>query len=334
MPNAREQALEHLYATAPEAFIAKRDALAKELANDGDDEGAADLRGRRKPTQLAYVLNQLARRAPDDIAALVDVGRELARAQRAALRGGRGPDLREAIGHQRAIVRDLASKTAALMRDLGMKSEGHLDDIAGALQAALVDPAVGAALEEGRLEKVPEAAAGFPGAAPQPVEAPETRAKARETRLLHRTSGKDARRRAREAAARAKAAERAARLADQLAAREARTEAARAKRAEAADARRAAEQARQDQATRALAAQEAEASAREEEATRLAQEAETLAVEAKRATIAAAEAKKAAARAKAAARHARAAVGRLRRGAGARTLARHPRQHGKARRAR
>ena len=166
-----DAALDELYGASPAEFTAKRDALAKALKGAADAAGAADVKARRKPTQLAYVLNQLARTHADELAELVDVGRELARSQRKALRGEAGHDLRDAIARQRSVVSGLTTQTATLMRELGVPVTGHLDEIASALQAALVDPAVGAQLEEGRLEKVPAPAAGFPGAAPQEEEA-------------------------------------------------------------------------------------------------------------------------------------------------------------------
>ncbi len=158
-----EKALEELYGSDPSTFTKKRDAIAKELKAQGDDEAASTVRARRKPTQIAWVLNQLARRYPDDVAELVDVGRELAREQRKALRGEAGASFRESIERQRKVIGGVTRRTADLMKDLGVDPSGHLDEIAAALQAALVDPSVGAQLEEGRLEKPPEAAAGFAG---------------------------------------------------------------------------------------------------------------------------------------------------------------------------
>lgn len=170
-----DAAIDELYANAPDAFTKKRDELAKRLKTEGNAGAAASVKALRKPTQIAYVLNQVARRFPDEVGELVDVGRELARAQRKALRGGDASgDLRTAIGRQREVVRDLTTKTGRLMGEIGVSATGHLDEIAGALQAALVDPVVGAQLEEGRLEKVPAPATGFPGASPQ-VEPPGER---------------------------------------------------------------------------------------------------------------------------------------------------------------
>ncbi|MBN9164273.1 MAG: hypothetical protein BGO98_36410 [Myxococcales bacterium 68-20] len=161
-----EQALEELYSMAPRDFTKKRDAIAKELKAQGNDEAASAVRARRKPMTIAWVLNQLARRYPDDIAELVDVGRELAREQRKPLRGEASGSFRESIERQRKVVGGLTRQTADLMKELGVQPSGHLNAIASALQAALVDPAIGAQLEEGRLEKAPEAVAGFAGPLP------------------------------------------------------------------------------------------------------------------------------------------------------------------------
>jgi hypothetical protein len=161
--SAIDRSIDALYDAAPAGFTKERDALAKRLKADGDAAASARVKALRKPTAIAYVLNQLSRRHPEELAELVDVGRALARAQRKALRGEPGHDLRDAIGKQRAVVAALTTQTASVMKELGLAADAHLDAIARALQAALVDPAVGEQLEEGRLEKVPEAAAGFAG---------------------------------------------------------------------------------------------------------------------------------------------------------------------------
>jgi len=291
-----EKALEELYSSDPGDFTKKRDAISKELKARGDGEAAATVRARRKPTQIAWVLNQLARRHPDDVAELVDVGRELAREQRKALRGEGAGSFRESIERQRKVVGDLTRRTAELMKELGVDPSGHLDEIASALQAALVDPSVGAQLEEGRLEKPPEAAAGFAGpVAEGPL--PQT-ASGRASRASHASHAKTTRptrprpsRRA-DAAARKReeARERAEKEAQALARKRAlakeRAERQAAERAEkkAIAALRAAER---EAEKRRKAAQEAEREAREaieraKELTRAAEESSRRVAEAKR----------------------------------------------------
>jgi hypothetical protein len=149
------RALDELYAGTPDQFTARRDAIVKEMKAAGDKDAAAQLAKRRKPTQVAYVLNQLARKHPDEVAAFVDVGRDLARAHRKALRGD-GGDLTKAIAAQRTAVKDLTALVGDLVHELNA-GDAVLAEVAGALQAALVDPTAAAALEEGQLEKAPEA---------------------------------------------------------------------------------------------------------------------------------------------------------------------------------
>lgn len=281
-----DQALDELYGASLADFIARRDALAKELKASGDASGAAEVKAQRKPTQIAWVLNQLARRHADDLADLVDVGRDLARAQRKALRGEAGSDLRDAIGRQRSAVSALTAKTADLMRELGVAPTEHLDEIAGALQAALVDPAVGAKLEEGRLEKVPETVAGFPGTTQEvEVAEPEPRAGAK--------AKADAKAKAK-AAAKAKADAEARANADVKAKAKADVRArAEAKAREKADAEARAEEERRAKAREAASAAaresariadeaEREADGRAAQAKKLRDEARALAAEAKR----------------------------------------------------
>jgi hypothetical protein len=171
-------ALEELFDTDPSEFTKKRDELVKQLKKAGDKEAAAQIASKRKPTQMAHVLNQLARKHPDTIADLVDVGRELAREQRRAIRGEGGHSLRDSIDRQRKAITEAGKKAAEVMKELGVDPMAHLQEVTMALQAALIDPIVGAALEAGQLEKAPEAAVGFGGpVAPASAPAVEEAAK-------------------------------------------------------------------------------------------------------------------------------------------------------------
>lgn len=164
-----ERALDELFSADPAAFTKKRDALVKDLKKAGDKDAAARVAAKRKPTQMAYVLNQLAREHPDSVAELIDVGRELAREQRRAVRGEASHGLRDSIDRQRKAISDVGAKAALVMKALGVDPMAHLQEITVALQAAMIDPIVGAALEAGQLEKAPEAAVGFGGPMPADI---------------------------------------------------------------------------------------------------------------------------------------------------------------------
>lgn len=155
-----ERELDELYALSPADFTARRDALVKAHKKDGDPQTAAALSARRRPTQTAWILNQLTRRHADDIAAFVDAGRALARIQRKALRGEDASELRSALAEQRKRLSTLQDRAAAVVDDLGLAADEHAGDVSRALQAALLDPTAAVALEEGRLERAPEVNTG------------------------------------------------------------------------------------------------------------------------------------------------------------------------------
>jgi len=155
------RAFDVLYAAAPADFVGIRKQLVAECKARGDAEAAKRVAAARKPTQVAYLLNQLARQQPDEVAALVDIGRALERAQRAAIRTGDSAVLREAIATQRKAISTLTTQAMALAKKLEVHVAGHA--ITGALQAALGDPAIGAELEAGTLQTPPEAVGTFGG---------------------------------------------------------------------------------------------------------------------------------------------------------------------------
>jgi hypothetical protein len=97
-----------LYGLPLEEFTKERDALAKELRQGGDKEAADEVKALRKPPVSAWTVNQLARRHPQEMRALVKAGEGLRKAQRSAVGGG-GPDaLRDATRAHRDRLDDLA----------------------------------------------------------------------------------------------------------------------------------------------------------------------------------------------------------------------------------
>lgn len=295
------RAIDRLYESDPASFTKERDAIAKSLKAEGDNAAAKEVKAKKKPTQVAWVLNQLARRYPDDVARLVDVGRELAREHRKALRGEspKSTAFRESIERQREAIKDVTKRAKELMTDLGV-GQTHLDEVSAALQAALIDPQIGAQLEEGRLEKAPEPAAGFAGpllADIGPAEskdiADRRKAHERETKKAEKAAAKVAAAdRKREAGEKKKAGGADAAEKKKQQAAEAKREAAEAKKraaaeakeaakskAEIAEARAAVKAAEADLRRRATAAEKAEERAKQliDEAKELAEAAKTAA---------------------------------------------------------
>ncbi len=150
-----------LFRSAPEAFTGGRDALSKALRAKGLDDEARAVKRLRKPTLLAWALNQLTDRDPAGIDALLDAGAELRAAQQAALSGTEPERLQGATATRRRAVVELRTVAAGVLTESGRDPIAHLDDIAAALEAAAVDPAAGVALRQGTLERPPRPSPGF-----------------------------------------------------------------------------------------------------------------------------------------------------------------------------
>jgi hypothetical protein len=144
--------VEALYGLPLDEFTKARDALARSRSKEQGKEAGAEVKALRKPSVVPWALNQLARRHPDEIEALLEAGARLRRAQTATLEGGDPDELREASKAEAAEVRTLADQAGAILRDAGRGgSAGHLDRLAGTLRAAAVDEDAGDQLRRGVL---------------------------------------------------------------------------------------------------------------------------------------------------------------------------------------
>jgi hypothetical protein len=249
-----EEELDRLYALPLEDFTRARNDLARRLAKAGRADAAADVKTLAKPSLPVWTANQLARREPGEVRALLRTAEELRKAQERALRGKGADDLRERLAEQRRAVRELARLGRDILAGEGRSvSEPIVERIAKTLDAAALDDGARFLLRSGRLteELEPpgfEALAGMAAVAPASARrAPRpgggTRAAIAEARRRVQDARRDARACAREAVDAERQVERAE--------------------AAAAEARRAAELARgrSDEAEQALA--EAEAALRD-----------------------------------------------------------------------
>ncbi|MDX3003687.1 hypothetical protein PWY87_18510 [Kribbella solani] len=143
-----EEAADALYAAPAGDFIASRNALAKQLKADGDALGSTRLKALRKPTVAAWVANLVARQVPDELDELLALGDEFREAT-ADLDGDR---LRELTPRRHQLLDNLSKVAARLAGDEGQKLSGDVaQKLRETLDAALVDPAAGAAVREGHL---------------------------------------------------------------------------------------------------------------------------------------------------------------------------------------
>ncbi|MFF0338265.1 hypothetical protein [Kribbella sp. NPDC004875] len=143
-----DEAADALYAAPAAEFIATRNELAKQLKADGDPLGSTRLKALRKPTVAAWVTNLLARKLPDELDDLLALGDEFREAT-ADLDGER---LRELTPKRHKLLDALAKQAARLAGDEGQKISADVGQkLRETLDAALVDPAAGDAVREGRL---------------------------------------------------------------------------------------------------------------------------------------------------------------------------------------
>lgn len=153
--------IDQLYALSPDGFTSARDELVRRLAANGEKEGAAEIKRLRKPTLVAWALNQLTRRQAKELQALVEAGEALRTAQRRAASGVKDSGFQEATERRRTAVMKLTGKATALLTEAGKPSQTAESEIGRSLEAASVDPEAGAQLLKGRLSKPISTVPGF-----------------------------------------------------------------------------------------------------------------------------------------------------------------------------
>jgi hypothetical protein len=138
------EGIDRLFEVEPSEFVRARDELAARLKEEGRHDEAAEVKKLRKPPVVVFELNRLARRRPDDVAALIDAGEHV----RLVQEQGAGALLREATRNVHALARGLAAITA------------RPAEVEAALRAAALSGDATGELRAGRLTAVPEAPLG------------------------------------------------------------------------------------------------------------------------------------------------------------------------------
>jgi hypothetical protein len=154
--------LDRLYELPPERFIAARDEAVEAARLAGDRGAASAIAALRRPTVAAWLVNLLARRRPELVAELLELGEALRRAQRDL----RGDELRELSTRRRAAVGGLVAQARRLAREAGRSGRENLPlgDVEATLSAALAEPELAEAVRAGTLTK----ATGYAGFGEQP----------------------------------------------------------------------------------------------------------------------------------------------------------------------
>lgn len=139
---------DELYAVVPDEFMALRIQRAADARDAGERALAKEIASLRRPTKSGWLVNLLARRAPEELQSLIDLGEALREAQEHL----RGPDLRRLSAERHRAVDALARRAASLASEAGQStSEAVRQEVAGTLQAALADPSAAEVVLAGRV---------------------------------------------------------------------------------------------------------------------------------------------------------------------------------------
>jgi hypothetical protein len=182
--------LDRLYHGPLEEFTAGRNELAKSLRSDGDAAAADWVKGLQKPTRAAWLVNQLSARKADEIAGLLQLGKELRAAQEEMLAGSTDrTKLREAAKREQQAVSSLLRTAEAIGREHGVGAQ-VLTRVGETLQAAAGDPEVAEEIERGRLTREQRAASiGLVG--PATPASPAIRRKGKDREAAERRARQD-----------------------------------------------------------------------------------------------------------------------------------------------
>lgn len=133
-----ERELDRLYSLPLEEFTGARNELAARLRKDGEKDAAGAVKAARKPTQPAWVVNQLARSERKLLEALIASTESLA---------GAGGDA------ARTLIADQRDALSALGRAARKLAPSASDRAVETLRAAAIDPEARELLRIGRLTK-------------------------------------------------------------------------------------------------------------------------------------------------------------------------------------
>jgi hypothetical protein len=160
-----ERALDRLYAAPLDEFVARRRELARSARKAGDRETADEIEALRKPTVVAWAVNQLALRKKADLRKLLTAGERLRRAQEQVLKGRDPKRLGEAAEAERRLLADLTEAAGSFLQEAGHPATvATLDRVSRTLHAAATRADVGELARRGRLVQEAEASGfGFEG---------------------------------------------------------------------------------------------------------------------------------------------------------------------------
>jgi hypothetical protein len=164
---AADEVLEALYAAAPRTFVGERKRAMAALKAAGRTDEARAIAKLKRPSASVWAVNQLARRAPDELAELIDLGAMLRDEERKLMRGGSAEGFMTDARTARQKVAALARRAESFVTEAGQKATVTVGrKIAQTLHAAsIADDETRAQLQAGRLREdlVPPSSFGAGG---------------------------------------------------------------------------------------------------------------------------------------------------------------------------
>ncbi|MCC3276693.1 hypothetical protein LJ753_12520 [Arthrobacter sp. zg-Y20] len=137
-----------LYALLPSEFTAARNARAADAGRNGDKDLAKRIKALPKPSTAAWLVNLLADRKQDDLAAVLDLGAALREAQEDLDQ----KQLRRLSTERQRLLRAIVRSARDLAADLGHPvSEALAGEAEQTLWAAMTDSAAADAVASGQL---------------------------------------------------------------------------------------------------------------------------------------------------------------------------------------
>jgi hypothetical protein len=154
--------IDKLWTLPAEDFTRARDELAKRAKEEGDAEGAKEIKSLRKPTVAAWAVNQVAREHSGDVKRLLGLGEVMRRAQRDALGGSGREALRTATADRRQLVDQLVKAAQQILEAAGHgSSRAVLDKVSDTLTAVATDEATADQVGAGTLQREVVPASGL-----------------------------------------------------------------------------------------------------------------------------------------------------------------------------
>jgi len=137
-----------LYALHPSGFTGARDAAAKEQKAAGEGDLAAQVKGLRKPSVAAWVVNLLVRREGGQVDQVLEVGAALRQAQE----GMAADELKALTRQRRQLTAAVTQQARGLASEEGVRLTASVaDQVEATLTAAMVDEECGRAVRSGLL---------------------------------------------------------------------------------------------------------------------------------------------------------------------------------------